>query len=191
MIIRRLAIDECARLAEIDPSFVTNKVCTIQTAASIDQCLTAVEVDQPLEVMPPMFGSTSPDAALWYQDHFASYDLFIVAEDEGRFVGAACGMPLTELLPPEVKFLAMRGEYLLSAFAVDRQHRGRGIGRAMLSEVKSHCARMGCSMLSLWTGFDYYPAIAFYQAEGFALSGWQSPPGCKFDECRVYLTWEP
>ncbi len=141
--------------------------------------------------MPPMFGSTSPEAAAHYADEFDRYDLFLVAEEDGRFVGAACGLPLSSELSKVPGLVFMKGEYLLVSFAVDREHRGKGIGKALLDKVKLHCMETGRSMLSLWAGSDYYPAIEFYIKNGFALSGWIFPPGCKYDQCRIFLTWRP
>jgi GNAT superfamily N-acetyltransferase len=114
-----------------------------------------------------------------------------VAEEDDRLLGAVCAFPLRAALGEEAKFLSMPGEYLLTSLAVDRDHRGLGIGRALLDRVKAHCVDHRHSMVSLWTGLDYHPAIEFYRSQGFIISGWQHPPGCKFDQCRVYMTWVP
>lgn len=191
MIIRDLKKEECSRLAEIDPSFVTDKIYTVECVHHSNYCLMTKKLDKEMEIMPPMFGSTSPSAALWYQDRFNVYESFIVAEEDGKIVGAACMFPLAPALKDEVSFLGLPGERLISSLAVDRSHRGRGIGRALLDEIKARSQELKSPMLGLWTGLCYHPAIEFYIAEGFVISGWQAPPGCKFDQCRVYLTWRP
>lgn len=191
MIIRDLKKEECVHLAELDSSFMTNNIYQAQEESCGKRCIVAVDVDPPREVIPPMFGVGSPNAALRYQDQFDHYDLFIVAEQDNKFIGAACTFPLRSQLTEDTAFLAMPGELLLSSLSVDREHRKMGIGKALLDKVKSHCVERGYKLVSLWTGFDYYPAVQFYLAEGFIISGWQAPPGCRFDQCRIYMTWEP
>jgi GNAT superfamily N-acetyltransferase len=191
MIIRNLKIEECERLAEIDPSFETDKIYKMAVSDPFEPRIVVVNGDPPVEVMPPIFGSTSPNAAGQYREQFDKYDLFIVAEDEGRIVGASCSMPLTTKSIGIPGYVAMPGEYFLSGLAVDRDWRGKGIGRALIDRVKERCLDVGCSMISLWAGFDYYPAIAYYLQNGFSISGWLHPPGCRYDQCRLYLTWLP
>ncbi|MEN6520953.1 MAG: GNAT family N-acetyltransferase [Armatimonadota bacterium] len=188
MIIRNLDADECHRLAEIDPSFVTNKTYRIDSENPFEPRLVAVDANPPIEVMPPIFGSTSPNAAMRYFDEYDRYDLFLAAEEDNRIVGAACCMPLVRDIP---FCMAKPGEYMLATIAVDREERGKGIGRQLLETVKRYCVDSGKSMVSLWTGFDYYPAVKFYLSQGFAISGWMVHPGCYYDECMIYLTWKP
>lgn len=189
MIIRNLNIDECVRLSEIDPSFETSKVYMAESENPLEPRIIAHEADPPIEVMPPIFGSVYPDAAAAYADEFDRYDLFLVAEEDGRFIGASCSLPIAADMSKVPGWAVMRGEYLLAAIAVDREHRFQGVGHALLERVKSHCREIGGSMISLWAGFDYFPSVEFYLTQGFAISGWLSPPGCKYDQCRLYLTW--
>lgn len=188
MIIRKLNIDECHRLSEIDPSFATSKVYKIDNTDPLEPRLVTVETGLPKEVMPPIFGSTSPNAAMRYHDEYDHYDLFIAAEEDSRIIGAACSMPLFNNMP---FFIAKPKEYMLTTMAIDREYRRKGIGQELLESVKHYCVETGRSMISLWTGFDYYPAVKFYLSQGFIISGWISPPGCRYDQCRLYLTWQP
>lgn len=191
MNIRDLKREECARLAEIDSSYASDKIYKLESCPKGRECIAPYDLEKPVESMPPMFGATSQNAALRYQDNFDHYDMFIVAEEDDRFIGAACTFPLKPAFTDEVAFLAMPGELLLLALSVNREHRGRGVGRALLDRVKAHCVENGYKFVSLWTGFDFYPAVQFYLSEGFKISGWQAPPGCKFDQCRIYMTWVP
>lgn len=191
MMIRGLKIEECERLAEIDPSFETDKVYKMTVNNPLEPRIVVVNGDPPVEVMPPIFGSTSPNAASQYKDEFDKYDLFSVAEDDGRIVGAACSMPLTTKGIGVQGYVAMPGEYYLAALAIDRDFRSKGVGRLLLDRAKAHCLEIGSKMISLWCGFDYYPAVEFYLANDFQISGWLHPPGCRYDQCRLYLTWRP
>lgn len=65
----------------------------------------------------------------------------------------------------------------LLALAVDREHRGEGIGSALLSNVRDEVARAGAFRLSLEVRADDPGAQAFYRRHGF----W--PEGL---EARVY-----
>lgn len=191
MIIRNLDISECARLAEIDPSFETSQIYQVTKSKPAEPYIERVECDSVQFVMPPIFGSTSPSAALRYEDEFDRYDLFLVAEEDDRIIGAVCSTPLTQEASYPPGCVVMPREYLLAAFAVDREKRGQKVGAALLDRVKDHCKEIGCSFISLWAGFDYVPAVDFYISQGFVISGWLEPPGCRFDQCRIYLTWHP
>jgi GNAT superfamily N-acetyltransferase len=70
-------------------------------------------------------------------------------------------------------FLARHGIYLEDLF-VRPQFRGRGIGKALLSNLAARAVTEGCGRLE-WSVLDWNaPSIAFYQSLGArAAEGWQ------------------
>ena len=82
---------------------------------------------------------------------------FLVARDGGTAVG--CGA--VRVLDPataEVKRMY-----------VEPDHRGAGIGRALLDQLESAAVRLGVSRLVLETGIHQKGAISLYRRAGFAL----------------------
>jgi GNAT superfamily N-acetyltransferase len=83
-----------------------------------------------------------------------------VAED-GR--GALCGYAQTGLHVMVGMGTAME----LVALLVRPEHRGKGIGSALVQEAERHSRRVGCSLLILSSQLFRERAHAFYLREGF------------------------
>ncbi len=81
-------------------------------------------------------------------------DLFIVAEQEGRIVGAVLG-----------GFDGRRG--LMYHLAVEASRRGRGIGEALMAELEKRLRAKGCIRYYLLVTADNEEAMRFYARRGW------------------------
>jgi GNAT superfamily N-acetyltransferase len=97
----------------------------------------------------------------------------VVAESEGRMVGFAL------FFETYSTFLTRPGVYLEDLFVLE-DHRGRGIGRALLSKVREAAEARGAGRLE-WAVLDWNEtAIRFYESFGAKLlPDWR--------RCRVVL----
>jgi len=80
-------------------------------------------------------------------------DLFLIAEEDARIVGAVVG-----------GFDGRRG--MVYHLAVETTQRGRGIGRALMRELEVSLRRKGCLKYYLLVTKDNQDAVAFYQRLG-------------------------
>lgn len=80
--------------------------------------------------------------------------LFLVAEDDDRIVGTAMG-----------GYDGHRG--WIYSVAVDPDHRGRGLGTELVSELESRLAAMGCVKVNLQVRTDNTEVIDFYHHLGY------------------------
>lgn len=80
--------------------------------------------------------------------------LFLVAEDEGRIIGTAMG-----------GYDGHRG--WIYSVAVVPDHRGRGIGTGLVSELEARLAAMGCVKVNLQVRTDNTEVIDFYHHLGY------------------------
>jgi GNAT superfamily N-acetyltransferase len=91
-------------------------------------------------------------------------DRLVVAELEGRIVGlAAIHVSLSlEYDEPAAK---------LSAIVVDRAHRRRGIGEALVAAMEAEARTRGCGLIFLTTAERRRDAHAFYRRIGWEETG--------------------
>jgi GNAT superfamily N-acetyltransferase len=91
-------------------------------------------------------------------------DRVVVAELDGAAVGLAHlqVVPAIEHERPVAR---------IAALVVDAQHRGRGIGRALVEELEAEARARGCGLLFLTTSELRDDAHAFYEQLGFVQSG--------------------
>jgi ribosomal protein S18 acetylase RimI-like enzyme len=82
-------------------------------------------------------------------------DLFLVAEDEDEIVGAVLG-----------GFDGRRG--LVYHLAVAPEHRGRGLGSALMAEIESRLKAKGCRKYYLLVTHDNGGVVDFYRRLGWA-----------------------
>jgi ribosomal protein S18 acetylase RimI-like enzyme len=80
-------------------------------------------------------------------------DLFLVAEKEGRLVGAVLG-----------GFDGRRG--LVYHLAVDEGERRQGIGEALMKELEERFRQKGCRRYYLLVTWDNPEALHFYEQRG-------------------------
>lgn len=82
-------------------------------------------------------------------------DLFLVAEINGKIVGAVLG-----------GFDGRRG--MMYHLAVDHEHRHHGIAAALMSELETKLRAKGCIRYYLLVTQDNAEAIQFYEARGWS-----------------------
>ena len=81
-------------------------------------------------------------------------DLFLVAEDRGRIVGAALG-----------RFDGRRGS--VNHLAVAAEARSRGLGARLVREIEMRLRRKGCVKVNLHVEPSNAGVIAFYESVGY------------------------
>jgi ribosomal protein S18 acetylase RimI-like enzyme len=81
-------------------------------------------------------------------------DLFLVAEEDGKIVGAVIG-----------GFDGRRG--LVYHLAVDKEKRGNGLGRALMEEVERRLVAKGCIRVYLVVKRENEPVMDFYRHLGW------------------------
>jgi len=81
-------------------------------------------------------------------------DLLLVAEDNGRLIGAVMG-----------GFDGRRG--MVYHLAVAAGERGKGIGRALMAELESRLQAKGCLKYYLLVTKDNPEAVEFYERQGW------------------------
>jgi N-acetylglutamate synthase-like GNAT family acetyltransferase len=91
-------------------------------------------------------------------------DRVVVAEVDGHVVGVAHlhASPTLERERPAAK---------IGALVVDKEHRGRGIGRALLAALETEARARRCSLVFLTTAERREGAQEFYERVGFRESG--------------------
>jgi GNAT superfamily N-acetyltransferase len=91
-------------------------------------------------------------------------DRVVVAEVDGRVVGVAHlhASPTLERERPAAK---------IGALVVDEEHRGRGIGRALLAALETEARARRCSLLFLTTAERREDAHEFYRRVGLEERG--------------------
>jgi len=91
-------------------------------------------------------------------------DRVFVADADGRIVGLA-HLQVTPAIERD------RPAGKLGALIVDEQHRGHGVGRALVQAVEDDARRRGCGLLFLTTRDTRDDAHAFYERVGFEQTG--------------------
>jgi GNAT superfamily N-acetyltransferase len=91
-------------------------------------------------------------------------DSLVVAEVDESVVGLAS---LHESLALEYDEPAAK----LSAIVVDADHRGRGVGKALVEALEAEARARKCALIFLTTNERRADAHAFYEAVGFEYTG--------------------
>lgn len=84
-------------------------------------------------------------------------ELFVVAESDGRIVGAVLG-----------RFDGRRG--WINHLAVDAAHRRRGLGARLMLEVERRLRAVGCPKVNLHVLATNRGVVAFYESIGYRLT---------------------
>ena len=81
-------------------------------------------------------------------------------DERGRIIGSAIG-----------RIEKIRGSIVGRIYTVEvkPEHRGRGVGRSLLTRLEEEFRRMGCEKLILEVAVDNEPAIRLYESLGFRL----------------------
>jgi ribosomal protein S18 acetylase RimI-like enzyme len=85
------------------------------------------------------------------------HDIFLVAEDRSRLVGAV-----------EVRVDGEAGYF--GMLAVDASVRRGGIGRALVQAAEAHCRNAGCSIMTMSTGENRTELIPYYEKMGYRVT---------------------
>jgi len=81
-------------------------------------------------------------------------ELFLVAEDDGRIIGAVMG-----------GFDGRRG--MIYHLAVETKYRGRGIGALLMQEIENRLKAAGCIRSYLFVTADNQEVVDFYVGQGW------------------------
>jgi GNAT superfamily N-acetyltransferase len=90
--------------------------------------------------------------------------MLVVAESDGRLAGC---LQLT-LIPGLSRLGMWRGQ--IEGVRIAREHRGKGLGRAMFAWAIEECRRQGCGLVQLTTDKSRPDARRFYEQLGFEAS---------------------
>ena len=85
----------------------------------------------------------------------------VVAEVDGRLAGL---LQLT-LIPTLSRLGGLRGGVRVAA-----EHRGQGVGRALIEHALERCREAGCTLVQLTTDTSRADALRFYEGLGFTAS---------------------
>lgn len=80
------------------------------------------------------------------------------------------------------------GVYELTKMAVDEQHQGLGIGRALMEAAIAEFKRRGGRTLFLETNSKLIPAVRLYESMGFEHQP-SLKPDSHYDRANVYMVW--
>lgn len=89
-----------------------------------------------------------------------------VAEDEGTVVGTFL-LAILDALGDRCRAVA-----IVEDIVVDREQRGRGVGRAMMMFAREQARQAGCYKLTLSSNLTRSDAHSFYESLGFVRHGY-------------------
>lgn len=84
---------------------------------------------------------------------------FLIAEHDGRPIGW-----IHMLI---VEYVETGAFVTIGGLVVDREYRGQGIGRRLLSEAEQWTAQQGCAIVRLWSSATRTEAHRFYEHVGY------------------------
>ena len=144
--------DDLARIVCLDTTFTTDRIYRLERS---DWSFALVET----EVVPAVRKSFPLAEEL--HDLGADWDYAIVAEQDTTIAGFAA-----------VKLERWNRRANLAHLYVAPDHRGQGLGRALLQNVLAYARAQGARCLWLEVTNVNYPAIQFYRRAGLQLCGW-------------------
>ncbi len=116
---------------------------------------------------------TPEEQAAWMDDHRGTYPVVVAVDDEDRVLGF--GSLSTYRDRPSYATTVENSVY------VDTEHRGNGVGRALLEELVRLATLHGFHSMIARIGGDNTPSIALHQACGFEEVGVEREIGRKFN----------
>lgn len=87
--------------------------------------------------------------------------IFLVAEENGKVIGTIQGVVCEELYGECFPFLVMEN------FVVNKEYRGKGVGRELLSELEKIGKERHCSQIIFITETERQETVRFYEKVGF------------------------
>ncbi|MGI6689510.1 MAG: ribosomal protein S18-alanine N-acetyltransferase [Christensenellales bacterium] len=130
--------------------------------------MTALDVDRVHLIACETFSSPWPRSSFMYEVTENPVARYLVAEEEGQVIGFA-GVHL------------VLDEGQITNIAVRAPHRGRGIGRRLVSALMQYAANLGARYLTLEVRQSNQTAIGLYESLGFI---------CVFTRQRYYENGE-
>src|SRR5687768_4192232 len=140
---------DAAAITKLDSSFESDRVLHVTRGG-----LGFVLREEP--VAPPYHRAEEPVDV----DELLTFDGVFVAERAERIIGYAA-----------LRCDAWNRRGVLGLLYVDRQHRGSGVGAALVDAVSSVASQAGMNRLWAETQDVNVPAVRFYLAAGFSLCG--------------------
>ena len=92
--------------------------------------------------------------------------VFLCAELEGQPAGSVMGIICGELYGDCRPFMVVED------MIIDRRHRNKGIGKALIGELQAVAKRAGCYQMLLITDSRRETAVSFYTSLGFVCEGY-------------------
>lgn len=129
-----------------------------------------------------LFGATAWPEAVVRDELHAPYRTYFVLEDEGRIAGYG-------------GVLVVGSDADIQTIAIVPEHRGRGIGRRLLTKLLDSAKEQGAQQVFLEVRRDNPIAIAMYESTGFDIIGvrerYYQPEGIDALIMRLALKSEP
>ena len=139
--------DDLATIAAIDTAFVATEMLALESAER-EFRFSPRALDRPLQ------------KSFQLDDIAQHWDASLVASLGARKVGVAFG-----------EFEAWNRRFVVSHFYVDRQHRNRGVGTALMEAMVQRATLLDADHLWIETNNFNIPAIAAYRRWGFEMCG--------------------
>lgn len=116
-----------------------------------------------------------------------SYENTIVAEHEGKIVGAMCAydgadyqrfkQPISDILGEDSEFAQLieteAGEFYIDSVGVHEEYRGRGVATMLFEAQIARAVSFGCKIAGLIVDVENQRAESLYTRIGFKLSGYK------------------
>ena len=159
--LRSMTARDLPRLRELDTSFESDAVLELHRAgvglevhwSLVERRLAAPEPGRCYDLLASDLRELGRRLA-------AGQGLYLVAEEEGRIVGAL-----------DLERTAWNNTAWLWNLLVDRPHRRRGIGRRLFGRAVEYCRRRRVRAILIETQSNNLPACRFYAALGCELAG--------------------
>ena len=143
---------DLARIARLDTTFTTDRIYRLERS-DWSFALREIAVEPPVRKVFPLADEL--------RDLGADWSYAIVAEQDTAIVGFAA-----------MQLERWNRRANLAHLYVAPEHRGQGLGRALLQNILASAHAQGARCLWLEVTNVNYPAIQFYRRAGFHLCGW-------------------
>ena len=155
----------------VDPSSSLADYATVSIAFEVRERFDVARPDQTFPVDPPWMKDYDRIPGNHPTEWASRFDLskwcFVAAFHDGRRVGGAALVVDSRDVEGD---RAQAGVALLWDIRVDRTHRRRGVGRALLAFVEGHARSRGCRAIRAETQDINVPACRLYASAGYSLA---------------------